>query len=141
MLDSIMSLRRLERVIAVILVIFTAIIGMFLPVFTGPDVSEAFINVPWGTIYGVGFLFAKWIFGLHPGPSGFAVAAFGMIIWPVIVAFGSYFVFRRLSSITAPRRYILMSALVLTLIYDVKIGSVRGTFVETLPLFSAFLDI
>lgn len=133
---------RQARLLAAVATIITGAVGMFLPVFTGPDVPKAWINVVWGSVYGLGFLIAQSVTPMQPGLSGFAVAIFGMLIWPVGVLLVLYrLLLRVFGSGEQLVKYGISGLLMLSLAWNVQIASIPGTFIERLPLFSAFLDI
>lgn len=130
------------KIFAIALSLLTGAVGMFLPVFTGPKLYEAWINVFWGSIYGLGFLLVEQVGHFNPGPTAFALTIFGMVIWPLTVIFALYKGF--LILFMRQRRWVVVVALLLlvvSLTYNVSIGSVRGTYVERMPIFSAFMDI
>ena len=133
----------MHRMISIGLSILTGLVGMFLPVFTGPELSTAFINVFWETVYGLGFFAAELLFGpMHPGPVGFSILIFGMIVWPIAIMAALYRIMLSILRKRSRTAVIILAALfVISLSYNVRIGGVPGTFVQRLPLYSGFLDI
>ena len=114
---------------------------MFLPVLTGPQVPAAYINLFWGSIYGLGFLLVAQLGHFNPGPVALSLAIFGMLIWPLAVTYALYRGFRSLFARQTRWVALGLGIFSATLAYNVQIASVRGTYVYYLPIFSAFLEI
>lgn len=131
-----------SNITSFIMSLITAAAGMFLPMLTGPKVDDALINIFWGSVYGLGFLLAEQLGHFSPGFTAFLMTIFGMVIWPVVVMFVLY---RTLLTVFTRHRVwvviLVLSLLAASLAYNVAIGTARGTYVEHMPLFTAFMDI
>lgn len=130
-----------RMVSSVFISIFTISIGIFLPVISGSKSSDVLVNVPWGSLYGFGFFLTDFLPNVDPGLARFAIASFGIIIWPIGVVYSVYKVANnvlmrgniKLLTITA-------FMLIISLMWNVEIGKVKTSFVYYLPLYSAFMD-
>lgn len=130
----------LRPAISLAVAVVTLILGTVLPVLSGPRVASAFVNVVWGSVYGLGF----WMVSIVPergtGAINFATTVFGMLLWPAIVLYATYktaniMLRRNLPAITVCAVFFLLS-----LLWNVHIGNVKQTFVYYLPLYTAFMD-
>jgi hypothetical protein len=116
---------------------------MFLPIFTGPVAPpDGMVNPFWASVFGLGF----WIEYSLVGFPSFGIWALvwgviGFILWPVAVLW----LFARLvrgiqRSRSRVVRILLYAGLLPTLLYNVPISSVQGSFVNYLPIFIRYLD-
>jgi hypothetical protein len=128
-------------ILSLLIAVTTITIGVLLPVISGPKTSDALINIFWGSIYGLGFLLTDLLPSVEPGLARFAIVAFGMLIWPVGIAYGVYRVVNAMMAYGNARLLALAAlAFVASLMWNVEIGKVRNSFVYYLPLYTAFME-
>jgi hypothetical protein len=131
-----------RRAIALASALLTLALGTLLPVLTGPKVATAYINVIWGSIYGLGFWVLSALPLVSPGIASFVVNVSGMIIWPLIVVHSLYkalntnFIWR-----TSYGTAFFGVAFLLSALWNVQIGQINRSFIYYMPLYSIFLDI
>lgn len=130
------------RVLDVVLVTATVIAGLFFPVVSAFAFPDGLINLPWGSVYGLGFAALHWIIGLYRGGVlGLMYGLAGFVAWPAVVA---YCLARLLRSVrhggSARARLICRVLILLSLMVAIPIPSVQGSPFESWPLFTKYID-
>jgi hypothetical protein len=115
---------------------------MFFPVVSAIAFPDGLVNVPWGSLYGLGFGMIHSAFGaLRGGIPGLFYVAFGFFIWPAIIV---YAVGRLLKANRRSRSsglwLIVRVLLLLSLMAAIPIPKVQGGPWEHFPIFTKYID-
>jgi len=103
--------------------------------------ADALVNVIWGSLYGMGFLIINSLPAFRPGTVGLLLLICGMVIWPLIIAFGVYRAAHALAKKKFTWAHLAISILfVASLLWNEEIGQVKNSFIYYLPLYTAFMD-
>lgn len=138
--ESISNSTFFKQGLSVTLAGVTLVLGTLLPVLSGPKVQDALVNVVWGSVYGIGFLVTSPL-PVTPGIISFVATIFGMLIWPLLVAYGVYKGARALLRSQRPR-LLAISAFIfaVSVCWNMPIRQVADSFVYYMPLYTAFMD-
>ncbi len=120
----------------------TLVSGMFLPIVSAFIFPDGLVNVPWGSLYGIGFALLDWMIGLQRGSSlGFLYVAAGFFIWPGVVVYAVIRFLRLNGRKRAPRLWLPVRMLVLlSLLFAIPIPDVQGSRWEDFPIFTKYID-
>jgi hypothetical protein len=129
------------RFTSIIISLTTLAFGVFLPVLSGPQESLAFVNVVWGSVYGLGFLFLSWVPHPDPGILNLLMIGTGLLLWPLAVIWTIYIIYYRI--ICSGNTVLISIALIgfcLSLVWIVQIRHINNSLAYYLPIYSAFLE-
>lgn len=125
-----------------VLVAITLIAGLFLPVVSSSAAPGGLINIPWGSLYGLGFAALHLLIGSYRGGGlGFFYGITGFAIWPALVAFLLAHLLKLARH--APSRNVGQACrliILLSLLVSVPVPKVQGSVFNHFPLFTKYID-
>jgi len=115
----------------VICVALPFLMGHFLPKSGLLDGRLEFVNLPWSSVFGLGWAASEDVFHAPSSVSGLV----GFVIWPIIVLLALILFVRKATHFKPITRAIIGTLFIASFFMNVSVDSVEHGFASKLPLF------